>query len=113
MARRRVSAHWAKVGLTVLGAVGAMAGARALTQPPPLTPVAVMKHPVAAVSPVTAADLAWVPMEHPPANVVTATMWRGDPLAAQALPAGTVLTRSDLTTAADALGLKGGKCGMW
>jgi len=106
---RRLASHWIKVGVAGLAAAAAVAGARALTAPPPLTPVAVVQKPVAALAPITAADLRWVPMEHPPAGVITEALWHGDPLAAQALPAGTVLTAVDLTTAAQAVGLKPGE----
>jgi len=106
---RRLTTHWLKVGVAGLAAAAAVAGARALTAPPPLTPVAVVQKPVAALAPITAADLRWVPMEHPPTGVITPAAWRGDPLAAQALPAGTVLTAADLTTAAQAIGLKPGE----
>lgn len=107
--RRGLPWYWMKVGMAGLGAVAATAGARALVQPPPLTPVAVLKSSVAALRAITAADLLWVPMEHPPGNVLTQADWRGDPLAARALPGGTVLTTNDVTTAGQAVGLRAGE----
>lgn len=99
----RVNFHWIKVALTGLGAVGALGAAAAVVKPPPLTPVAVLKTAVTAYSAVTASQITWVKMEHPPHGTVTA--WVGDPLAARALPAGTVLTQSDFTHGGAALGL--------
>ncbi len=104
MTKRRFSTHWLKVSLTGLGAIAAVGAAVAWVKPPPLTPVAVLTHPMAALGPVTAADIRWIPMEHPPHGTITA--WAGDPVAAQALPAGTVLTQADLTTVSQAVGLK-------
>lgn len=107
MAKRRFNAHWVKVSLTGLGAVAAMGGAVALVKPPPLTPVAVLTHPVSALGSVPASAITWVRMEHPPTGTIT--RWTGVPLAAHNLTAGTVLTVSDFTTAAQAVGLKQGE----
>lgn len=107
MAKRRFNAHWVKVSLTGLGAVAAMGGAVALVKPPPLTPVAVLVHPVSALGSVPVSDITWVRMEHPPKGTIT--QWTGVPLAAHSLTAGTVLTASDFTTAAQAVGLKQGE----
>ena len=107
MAKRRLNTHWLKVGLTGIGAIAAVGAAAAWVKPPSLTPVAVLTHATAVLSPVTRADIRWVPMEHPPQGTITG--WAGDPLAAQALLAGTVLTQADFTTASQAVGLKAGE----
>lgn len=104
MAKRRFNRYWFKVGLTGIGAVAAIAGASALVKPPPLTPVAVLAHPVAAMGRVPSKDIRWVRMEHPPTGTIT--RWTGTPLAAHALTTGTVLTVSDFTSTAQATGLK-------
>nr|WP_014107008.1 hypothetical protein [Sulfobacillus thermotolerans]AEP14345.1 hypothetical protein [Sulfobacillus thermotolerans] len=107
MITRRIKTHWLKVGGAGLGAVAALVGAIAVVKPPPLTPVAVLKHSVDAMTPVPASAVTWVRMEHPPRGTVTA--WAGLPLAAQRLPAGTVLTVADFTSATQAIGLKTGE----
>lgn len=96
-----------KIGLSALGAVVAVGGATQLVKPPPLTRVAVLKHAVAALSPVTSQNITWVNMEHPPQGTITA--WTGDPLAAAALAGGTVLTQADFSSAAQAVALKSGE----
>ena len=102
-----LNSYWIKIGLSGLGAVAAIAAAAQLVKPPPLTPVAVLAKPVAALQPVTASEITWIPMEHPPTGTVTA--WAGDPLAASALAAGTVLTQADFSSAAQAVALKAGE----
>ncbi len=104
---RRLNTHWLKVGLAGGGALVAVGGAAALVQPPPLTPVAVLKQSVGALTPVPASAIEWVNMAHPPRGTVTA--WAGQPLAAMPLSAGTVLNQADFTTAEQALGLKAGE----
>jgi hypothetical protein len=101
-----INTHWMKAGLSGLGAVMAVGVATQLVKPPPLTPVAVLTRSVPALAPVTRQDITWVRMEHPPTGTVTA--WAGDPLAASALTAGTVLTQADFSSAAQAVGLKSG-----
>lgn len=107
MAKRRFNAHWVKVSLTGLGAVAAMGGAVALVKPPPLVPVAVLTHPVSALGAMPASAVRWVRMENPPTGTIT--HWSGVPLAAHSLTAGTILTVSDFTSAAQAVGLKHGE----
>lgn len=101
---RRINMHWVKVGLTGLGALAAVGAAAELVKPPPLTPVAVLTQPIAALDPVTRHDIAWVKMEHPPAGTITA--WAGNPLAAHTLTPGAVLNRADFTSIGQAFGLK-------
>lgn len=107
--RLRISGHWIKVTATGAAAVGVIAAGRWALTPPPLTQVAVLKNSVSALGVVTSKNLQWVAMEHPPANVMTHASWPGDPVAAQHLVAGSVLTRQDLTTAAQATGLRSGE----
>jgi hypothetical protein len=93
----RIHPHWLKVGVTAAGGLLVLTAAKLFITPPPLTAVATIKHAVALDNPLTAHDIQWIPMVHPPANAITQPASLKNVVAAHTLQPGQSLVAQDVT----------------
>lgn len=105
----RIHPHWIKVGLTAAGGLIVLTAAKVLVTPPPLTPVAVLKHSLALGAPITVHNITWIKMVKPPVGSITQATAFQNMVASHALVAGTSLVRQDLTAPMHITGLKPGE----